>query len=368
MSKKVLILWANDRSSNLGVQALARGSSVLAETAFPGCDTEFLSYGDELLLGQKLGAKFLLGAAFWPRSDAVKAVKKFDLVIDTGAGDSFADIYGFRRLAEMSLMRRLVSRANVAFVMGPQTIGPFRQIVTIALAKLSVRKASLIIARDPTSAGIANASFRSPVVQTTDVVFLLPRYSTPLKYDLLLNVSGLLWNENPHVPHQLYRLLVSTLIGKCIDAGIEVTLMSHVIDSEDKDNDSPAVAAAAALFPEQSIHTVSPVSLSDAREHIAGARVVVASRMHAALNALSQGVPAIAWSYSRKFAPLLLDIGWHEVVELQEVRQTDVDRVVHDTVNRCLSLRTDGSAASRCAELARSEFEPALAAIRKVTA
>jgi hypothetical protein len=47
---------------------------------------------------------------------------------------------------------------------------------------------------------------------------------------------------------------------------------------------------------------VAPPDLDDARSIIAGSRVLVGARMHACLNALSTGVPAIAMSYSRKFA------------------------------------------------------------------
>jgi colanic acid/amylovoran biosynthesis protein len=36
------------------------------------------------------------------------------------------------------------------------------------------------------------------------------------------------------------------------------------------------------------------------------------------LNSLSQGVPAIGWSYSRKFAPLLSDLGWNHLFDLKE--------------------------------------------------
>ena len=39
--------------------------------------------------------------------------------------------------------------------------------------------------------------------------------------------------------------------------------------------------------------------------------------MHACLNALSVGTPAIPLAYSRKFEPLLADLGWRSVVDLR---------------------------------------------------
>jgi polysaccharide pyruvyl transferase WcaK-like protein len=39
--------------------------------------------------------------------------------------------------------------------------------------------------------------------------------------------------------------------------------------------------------------------------------------MHACLNALSGGVPAVPLAYSRKFAPLLAQLGWTYGVDLR---------------------------------------------------
>jgi colanic acid/amylovoran biosynthesis protein len=39
--------------------------------------------------------------------------------------------------------------------------------------------------------------------------------------------------------------------------------------------------------------------------------------MHACLNALSVGVPALPWAYSRKFKPLLDGLGWTASLDLR---------------------------------------------------
>src|SRR5699024_8479421 len=58
------------------------------------------------------------------------------------------------------------------------------------------------------------------------------------------------------------------------------------------------------------LEVVVPADLDSVRETIAGARLLIGSRMHACLNALSVGTPAIPLAYSRKFAPLLDSVGW----------------------------------------------------------
>ena len=52
-------------------------------------------------------------------------VRRSDLVIDIGAGDSFADIYGRGRLIRMFVMKFLTHLARTPLVVAPQTIGPF---------------------------------------------------------------------------------------------------------------------------------------------------------------------------------------------------------------------------------------------------
>ena len=60
-----------------------------------------------------------------------------------------------------------------------------------------------------------------------------------------------------------------------------------------------------------------PADLNEARDHLARSKVVVGSRMHACLNALSVGTPAIAWGYSRKFGPLFRDFGWQYAIDIR---------------------------------------------------
>ena len=55
---------------------------------------------------------------------------------------------------------------------------------------------------------------------------------------------------------------------------------------------------------------------------VASCRLVIGSRMHACLNALSVGTPAIPLAYSRKFEPLLADLGWRRTVDLRRNEHT----------------------------------------------
>jgi polysaccharide pyruvyl transferase WcaK-like protein len=72
--------------------------------------------------------------------------------------------------------------------------------------------------------------------------------------------------------------------------------------------------------------------------------------MHACLNSLSVGTPAIPLAYSRKFAPLLADVGWEYVVSLAEA----------DPAGRVLEIAERGTELAAAAGATRSRADALL--------
>jgi polysaccharide pyruvyl transferase WcaK-like protein len=85
-----------------------------------------------------------------------------------------------------------------------------------------------------------------------------------------------------------------------------------------------------------------PDGLDDARAVIASAQVLIGARMHACLNALSTGVPAVAMAYSRKFEPLMRSIEWRHVVSLTSSDEPaqEVLRILRDPQLKAQAERT----------------------------
>lgn len=236
-------------------------------------------------------------------------------MLDTRAGDSFADIYGLPRLRQICQMAEFVRACGVPLVLGPQTIGPFDSRLGKLMGSASLRRASLVMARDSVSAEAARRLGRTPDVLTTDVVFAMDQPEAEGSRDVLLNVSGLLWTSDDHGPAEKYREGIRSLIRGLQDRGRTVSLLSHVLDSGFPDNDEPT---ARALQEEFQFEHIVPRDLTHLRSVAKGAELVIGSRMHACLNALSVGTPSIPLAYSRKFRPLLGDLGWPHVVDLKE--------------------------------------------------
>jgi polysaccharide pyruvyl transferase WcaK-like protein len=349
---RILILWADERSPNLGVRALGSGTASLVQRVWPEAEITFQNYGHrarEVPFGRirsllKERASGTLGMQRW--------LGGYDLVVDTRSGDSFTDGYGLHRLAIMTAVAEFASQADVPVVLGPQTIGPFATRRGRMLARRSLHRSVLTMARDEESAR-RSAQLGYPAdVLTTDVVFALPAVAVDRTRDVILGVSGLLWNRNPHVDSARYRDVVSRLHRRLTDSGRQVSLLAHVLDSPASDNDVPAIREFEKTAA-RGAELLVPTGLQEVRAILASANAVVASRMHACLNALSVGTPAIPLAYSRKFEPLLRGIGWNHTVDLEEagtvesaMRQLDQD------------LRPEVAAAIESAHdsLARAEY------------
>ena len=105
-------------------------------------------------------------------------IRAADLVIDIGAGDSFADIYGPARLRRMFAMKVLTHLAGRPLVVAPQTVGPFTKASSRLLARLSLKASAIVASRDRLSTEAARALGATGVIEASDVALRLP-YATP---------------------------------------------------------------------------------------------------------------------------------------------------------------------------------------------
>lgn len=319
---RALVLWADRQSPNLGVQVLGAGSELLLKEVWPEIQVTHHNFGASSAPVRLWNLRTYGRELIRRDGELVTWLRSFDVVLDTRSGDSFSDIYGLHRLAMMSAMSEAVHRSGTPIVLGPQTIGPFRTRRGQLLARRALRQSAAVMARDDASAKTA-VRLGVPVhATTTDVVFLLPQPAPTQQRDVVLNISGLLWAPNSHVDHRRYRKTVTDLHRRLVDRGRTVSLMAHVLDSPSKDNDVPAIHEFADAVAAD-VEVVVPESLDDARTIVSSASVVIGSRMHACLNSLSTGTPAIPLAYSRKFHPLLSALGWNTTVDVNEVDATD---------------------------------------------
>lgn len=316
------LLWHSINSGNLGVGALTISNLALVRqaAAAAGVTARFKILGfvdqyhpvyvcDPDVEHLPLDTKAMLpGGSYW------KTVGKLDCVLDIGAGDSFADIYGLKRFGYMWLTKLMPVFRGVPLLLSPQTIGPFERQPYTLLASDAMRRARAVVVRDPLSFNVARKmSPHTRVVQSVDVAFALPfegRSRDAATTNVGVNASGLLFNggysganefgmqvEYADYTRQLIKALQST-------AGVKVHLIAHVNSDEVPQDDDRRVAdRLASEFPD-AVRVPDFGSPSEAKSYISGLDFLVAGRMHACIAAFSSGVPVVPVAYSRKFSGL----------------------------------------------------------------
>jgi polysaccharide pyruvyl transferase WcaK-like protein len=331
---RVCLIMHSTRSDNLGVGALTVSQvAILREAAAAlgrGLLITILDWKDARapyvtgpdIRTLDLDSRFLLNPGGF-----FATVRRQDLVIDIGAGDSFADIYGASRLRRMFAMKFLAHLARTPLVVAPQTIGPFTKGWSRRLARLTLRLSALVATRDAKStAALADLGYRGPVIEASDVALRLPHDPPPPRPGMPprvgINVSGLLMAGGYTGRNELgitldYPALMRALIAAFQARGAEVHLVPHVIVREGrmvKEDDYRASAALAAEFP-GSVLAPAFATPSEAKTYIAGLDFFMGARMHACIAAFSSGVPVVPMAYSRKFAGLFGSLGYDRTVD-----------------------------------------------------
>ena len=313
--------------------------------------------------------------------DFYRVIRGQDLVIDIGGGDSFADIYGPRRLLRMLLTKAIVLLARRPLVHAPQTYGPFRSRLLAALSRRVIDRSALVVSRDRESIDfLRELGVTRPVIEASDVALRLP-YDPPAPaaggpVKVGLNVSGLLMSggytrDNMFGLTMDYRALMRDLIGDFLNhpAGCEVHLVPHVLSWPTGKAGDPYVEcdrlASLELAADHPGVKVAPAfaSPSEAKGYIAGMDFFAGARMHACIAAFSTGVPVVPMAYSRKFAGLFGTLGYDRTVDCTAADADTVRAAVLAGFEARETLRDEAGAALERGLGKLAAYETALAGL-----
>jgi polysaccharide pyruvyl transferase WcaK-like protein len=376
---RVTLIGFSTRSDNLGVGALTVAQvEILREIGriigrkieitvidSPALRTPYVTGPDIRILDFNM--RFLLNPTGF-----FATVRRADLVIDIGAGDSFADIYGPKRLRRMFVMKFLTHLAGTPLVLAPQTIGPFTRSWSKRLALASIRRSALVATRDALSTeALRDLGYTGEIVEASDVALRLP-YDPPPQpvagrsMQVGINVSGLLMNGGYTRKNEFgialdYPRLICDLIGFFEAEGARVHLVAHVLTEDParthSEDDFAACATLAEIVP-GAVLAPRFASPSAAKSYIAGFDFFMGARMHACIAAFSSRVPVIPMAYSRKFAGLFGSLGYDRTVDCAETSNAAfMDRVSVDFARRADLAQQAAEADARGREkLARYEI------------
>jgi colanic acid/amylovoran biosynthesis protein len=269
-----------------------------------------------------------LAATLGSANAAADALRGADAVLDITGGDSFTDLYGRGRFSGGTAVKRLALKLSGGLVFLPQTFGPFREERTRREAEAVVRGAAAAWARDDESFAVLR-ELAGPAFDPSrhhagvDVAFRLapaepPTLPAPISAWLAegrdrpvagFNVSGLVHNDPATAVRHYglscdYREVVRSIVRTLVEDGARVLLVPHVhTQSGHFESDRDACEAVRAGLPEplrEAVAVVPDLGAAEAKWVIARTDWSCATRMHAAIAALSTGVPSAALAYSVK--------------------------------------------------------------------
>ncbi|MYM36488.1 polysaccharide pyruvyl transferase family protein [Duganella sp. FT94W] len=338
------LLWHSLSSGNLGVGALTESNIAIVRGVAEslGRRVRFIVLGSGSDSLPSLAAELAqAGHALENqrvrlfRASFREQVRRCDVVIDIGEGDSFADIYGFKRFFFYWLSKNIVCSLGRPLILAPQTIGPFDGAAARALAKQVMARCSKVFARDQLSSDyLAQLGMRGNTGEAIDVAFRLPfrarRFADNGKVRVGINVSGLLFNGGYTGGNQFglsidYPATIRRLIRHFQALPeVEVHLVGHVITPDMRSEDD--YARGLSLAEEFPGVIVAPVFSrpSEAKSYIAGLDFFTGARMHACIAAFSAAVPVVPMAYSRKFNGLFGTLGYDTIADCK----ADSDDVV----------------------------------------
>jgi polysaccharide pyruvyl transferase WcaK-like protein len=291
------------------------------------------------------------------RNPYIEQISRLDLVADLTGGDSFSDLYGWRRFLQGALTKGLWLLYGKPLYFLPQTYGPFRRRWVRATAKLLLKRASVLCCRDRQGETFLRRLFADCPAQQEkirvipDVGFLLePR---PVEDSLAesirqwkrqgkpaagLNVSGLLYSggytrRNMFGLCEDYPSLICEIASLLVKEGCLVLLVPHVFPPSkvyQAEDDLEACRQVCRRVREEihlgQLHVAEgPYSPNEMKFIIGQCDFFAGSRMHSCIAALSQQIPTVGLAYSDKFTGVFELAGQQDcVIDIRRIKKEDV--------------------------------------------
>ena len=274
---------------------------------------QFGSYRDRA----KYGLWTLMQERRWGRAKLVSLLahpafrRKYGLAVESdcttvidASGFAFGDQHGPRPTQTMAAQCKRWKSQGKKIVLLPQAFGPFSSPEIRQACRQLVEHCDLVFAREETSLGhlMDVVGPRENIRQAPDFTNLvegrLPDGFEPWEDAALVVPNTRMLDKTDPQTAEKYLPFVASVIVWLRDAGLRPALLLHT--PEDEQLVPPLMHLAGDAIPV--LRESCPVALKGI---LGTARIVVSSRFHALVGALSQGVPAVACGWSHKYDELL---------------------------------------------------------------
>ncbi|WP_419569739.1 polysaccharide pyruvyl transferase family protein [Rheinheimera sp.] len=234
-------------------------------------------------------------------------------VILEASGFAYGDQWPLQFLQNTAREVKRFHQAGKPFIFMPQAFGPFASAESQAAMRDIIQHAALVYVRDPVSL----EHVKGCVDSLPDTVRLTPDFTIGLKghsssafplidgpFAALIPNSKVVSkfnHANAEAQRTNYVEAFAAAANQLVELGYAVLLVNH-----EGEEDQRLCEEIARLAPCEIIRIEDPLAV---KAFIGNASLVVSSRFHGAINALSQGVPCIATSWSHKYHAMMADFG-----------------------------------------------------------
>lgn len=266
--------------------------------------------------------------------------RNISLVLDV-SGFAYSECWSLEKISTAVKMYASFKRADVVFM--PQSYGPFYSPLVKKCMRDLVRGSPMICARDSSS-----YKHVAPLVSDSSNVYCFPDFtfdvegkqpealSLPKNYVVFLPSHRVADN----IGHELFWLFYKNAFEAAIKCQHEVVILPHDI----KHDFDVAERLRVLLGIERA--TVALDNVREIRWVVSESSLVVGSRFHGLVNALSQCVPAIGLGWTHKFDCLFEDYGVKEFLAKEQPDIIRVSQMVYDLLDVEGKGRREGVLAS----------------------
>jgi colanic acid/amylovoran biosynthesis protein len=295
------------------------------------------------------GFEALLGAI--PRAVrrrlGILSEPEVDVFLDA-SGFGYGDVWGDAATDRLALLSTRLSARGKPVVLLPQAFGPFSTPKRRDAMRTILSNAKLVFARDTASLAHLNAMAvpGANIHLAPDFTNLVP--GTPMP-DVDLGPDPVAIVPNTRMLDKAdgstagaYRRFLDVMVKELIRRGRRPFVLVH-------DWDDTALAASVASLATPPLTVLAEQDSQRLKGILGRCTLVIASRYHALVGALSQGVPVLATGWTHKYAGLLSDYGCPEsMIRMDEdpavaVRRS-LDMVLAPGSAAALGLRLKASA------------------------
>jgi len=280
----------------------------------------------------------------------VKILSEYDIILDA-SGESLSDYFGQRALLSCLFPVILCMLMRKSIILSAQSIGPFEKRFTRLLARLVLARASLVSVRDFESLQYTQQYTRSNVLLTADPAFLLegapparaqeilrkegvdrddPIIGISIGYGSFKRTTGQTFGlDKAH--HELVRIVARAVDYLQERLGATIILLPHVFIPSENDE---VVLKEVYLRAQRSAKVklfAGSYTPGELKSIIGQCELVVASRLHPIIHALSGHVVPIAIGYSHKMRSIMREFGLEEYAfSAHDLTYDQLVRVIDD--------------------------------------